>query len=159
MAKGHIAEKQPKTEPQTFNTSLESLLETQASRPLLDKATDLIDQKYELTRIKQQIEEELARIDADLKEQMVEGEVLYGTNGVGYKLSTAHYDIYGEDVVQQLDSLHLLPMFAKVSTARLKELVRDGYLSWEAFHEIRKNVATREVTSLREVVSPHARIL
>ncbi len=125
---------------------------------LLDRAVGLIDQRYELLKLKQQIEEELARIDEDLKEQMTEGEVLFGSHGIGYRLSVANQEIYGEDVIQELDDFHLLPLFARVSTSRLKELVREGLLPWDKFQELKARAKVKEIPSLREVILPSAKL-
>jgi len=118
----------------------------------------LADRKYALSRLKKRVEEELAEIDAELKEELSEGEVIYGSEGIGYRLSIARQDQYDERVIQVLNEMDLLHHFAKVSTQRLLELVRSGHLSWDDFHALRTHAGVKEIPTLREVVSPEAAV-
>lgn len=116
----------------------------------------LAEQKYELSRIREQVDEEIARIDAELKLQMTDGDVVFTTHGVGYRLTRSVQDVYDPRVVRELSRMRLLPKFVRVSTTRLKELVSEGRLSPKKFELLHAYATPREIATLREVTLPVA---
>jgi hypothetical protein len=117
-----------------------------------EKTIDLVDRKFELTLLKQRIEQELAEVDTELKDELENDEAVYGSNGVGYRLVLCHQDIYDETVVEELADMNLLKPFVRISTSRLKELVRNGDLPQQKFEELQQSAEVREIPSLREVI-------
>lgn len=118
----------------------------------------LADRKYELSRMKDQLELELAQIDAELKQQLHDGEIVATQHGVGYKLTVANHEVYDRRVIAELSRMRLLPKFVRVSTTKLKELVSEGKLSRQKFNSLREYATSKEITTLREVplIESHA---
>jgi hypothetical protein len=111
----------------------------------------LADRKYELSRMKAQIEADLEQIDAELKAHLSEGDVVSTHHGVGYRLSVANHEVYDQRVVRELSRMRLLPKFVRVSTTKLKELVTEGRLSQHKFDALREFATPTEIVTLREV--------
>jgi hypothetical protein len=114
----------------------------------------LADRKFELTRMKEQIEADLAQIDAELKAQLQEGDVVSTHHGVGYRLSVAKHEVYEQGVIRELSRMRLLPKFVRVSTTKLKELVNEGRLSQHKFDALRQYATSTPIVTLREVPLP-----
>lgn len=117
----------------------------------IGQPVSLANRKYELMRIRQQLDEELARIDADLKNQLDSGEVVFSDYGVGYRMTVASQDVYDRRVIRELSRMKLLPKFVRVSTTRLRELVTEGRLSEKKFNKLREYATPKEIATLREV--------
>jgi hypothetical protein len=117
----------------------------------LPPTVTLADRKYELSRMKAQIEADLERIDAELKAHLSEGDVALTHHGVGYRLSVANHDVYDGRVTRELSRMRLLPKFVRVSTTKLKELVTEGRLSQHKFEALRELATPTEIVTLREV--------
>ncbi|MCE3236938.1 MAG: hypothetical protein K0Q50_3130 [Vampirovibrio sp.] len=116
-----------------------------------DSQTSLADRKFELSRLKEELEVELAQIDAELKQQLHEGDIVPTQHGIGYKLTVANHEVYDRRVIAELSKMRLLPKFVRVSTTKLKELVSEGRLSMQKFNHLREYATTKEITTLREV--------
>jgi hypothetical protein len=121
----------------------------------LPPTISLADRKYELTRMKAQIEADLEQIDAELKGQLHEGDVVPTHHGVGYRLSIANHEVYDQRVIGELSRMRLLPKFVRVSTTKLKELVAEGRLSKQKFEALRGFATPTEIVTLREVLLNH----
>lgn len=118
----------------------------------LPPTVSLADRKYELSRMKAQIEADLEQIDAELKAQLSEGDVASTHHGVGYRLSIANHEVYDQRVIRELSRMRLLPKFVRVSTTKLKELVSEGRLSQQKFEALRGFATPTEIVTLREVL-------
>lgn len=138
-------------------TLVEPMMALAANMPLvqpdtpMDTIDDLADRKFQLSRLKEQLEVELAQIDATLKQQLHEGDIVPTQHGVGYKLTVANHEVYDRRVISELSRMRLLPKFVRVSTTKLKELVSEGKLSMQKFNSLREYATSKEITTLREV--------
>lgn len=160
---------QPTSQPVTQTVEKTSSHKRRVEQPLgqyersnvvsLDRLEALADRKYELSHLKKKIQRELERVDDELKDTMLEGEIVYARSGVGYRLGIVYQDIYKQNVIQELDNLGLLQWFSKVSTTRLKEMVQKGLLSWEQFLTLQDMASKKEILTLREVINPEVKVI
>lgn len=130
----------------------ELLQETNAIASLIDRRLAI---KLQMDRL----DEELKKLDEEIKAEHEPGEILLGSEGYGYRLHIDKKLVYGPQATRFLKARDLLDGFVSISTTKLEKLVKEQKMDKSDLELLKELAEIKETLVLRSYVPEEAKVV
>lgn len=122
---------------------------------------ELIDRRYFLRRQIKPLEDELKALDEELKIEMEPGEIIIGSEGVGYSLTVSEKPEYPQ---KAKEIIAILPPskashFISISKASIDRALKDKVITPETAELLNSMATTKESLVIREYIPDESKVI
>lgn len=124
-----------------------------------DDTVKLVDRLIQVKAAIKKYQDEEKELIAEIKEDYELGEVLFGSEGIGYELTRQTKLEYGLAAIKVLKELDLLEEFVSISTSKLETMAKAKKIPWALVDKMQDSAILKDTLVVRQFVPEESKVI